>query len=348
MTTADCTVCSIKSTCSADSMYVYAHTDLLSQRLESVLRTSDIPFTIHKQTFALEGKDSREALLKSLLSQLSQPEAEELRVTFDLANLMAATSLTQVGLRSETSWFENALVNDRFVHWFQPILDARHQTLLGHECLIRLAKTGEPGFYNGQEIIDAAVSRGDLHVFDSYSRQAAIRNAAKQNSAAKVFINFTPSSIYNPAFCMASTLRALAETHLQPSDIVFEVVECERIRDPKHLRKIADYYREKGFQIALDDVGTGSNSLQMMSEMQPDYIKLDKSIVWKMDTPIGRKTVEKLAELGNETNVAVIAEGIETERMRDTLLDCGISLMQGYFFGKPAPTMAGTLCEKAA
>ena len=348
MNTADCTVCSIKSTCNADGMYLYAHTELLSQRLESVLRDSEIPFTIHRQTFALNGKDDREALLKSLLSQLSQPEAEDLRVTFDLANLMAATSLTQVGLRSETSWFEKALVNDRFVHWFQPILDVRHQMLLGHECLIRLAKTNEPGFYNGQEIIDAALSRGDLHVFDSYSRRAAIRNAAKQNTAGKVFINFTPSSIYNPAFCMASTLQALEETHLQPSDIVFEVVECERVRDPKHLCKIADFYREKGFQIALDDVGTGSNSLQMMSEIKPDYIKLDKSIVWNIDTPIGLKTVQKLAELGNETNVAVIAEGIETERMRDTLLDCGVSLMQGYFFGKPAPIMSAALCGKAA
>jgi EAL domain-containing protein (putative c-di-GMP-specific phosphodiesterase class I) len=311
--------------------------------VESVLRDSGLSFSLHGKTFALQARSGRDALLKVLHSQLSQPEAEDLRVTFDLANLMAATSLIQVSNRSESQWFEEAIRNDRFIHWFQPIVDVGLESVIGHECLIRLQKTSpadSAGFYNGQEIMDAAISRGDLHVFDSYSRRAAIRNAARAYSGGKVFINFTPSSIYDPAFCMASTLQAMEQTHLSPADIVFEVIECERVRDPRHLRKIVDFYREKGFSVALDDVGTGSNSLQMMSEIQPDYIKLDKSIVWNCHTHVGRKTIEKLAEIGNETGMQVIAEGVETPEMRDTLSHCGISLMQGYYFGKPAPEMA--------
>ena len=322
-------------------MYLYAPTDILSQRLESILRQNSLPFSLHQKTFALNDRADREKALTVLQSHLSQPEAEDLRVTFDLANLMAATSLTQVSQRAETSWFPHALVNDQFVHWFQPIVNAREQTLLGHECLIRLAKANEPGcFYSGEDIINAAITRGDVHVFDSYSRRSAIRNAARQHVDGRVFINFTPSSIYDPAFCMASTLQAMQDTHLRPEDIVFEVVECERVRDPRHLRKIVDYYREKGFGVALDDVGTGSNSLQMMAEIQPDFIKLDKSIVWKCESPVGLKTIQKLAELGAESGMTVIAEGIETEKMRDILLGCGISFMQGYFFGKPHPVMS--------
>jgi len=322
-------------------MYLYAPTDILFQRLELILLQNSLPFSVHQKTFALNDRADREKTLAVLRSHLSQPEAEDLRITFDLANLMAATSLTQVSQRADTNWFEHALVNDRFVHWFQPIVNAREQTVLGHECLIRLAKANEPGcFYSGEDIINAAITRGDLHVFDSYSRRSAIRNAARQHVDGRVFINFTPSSIYDPAFCMASTLEAMQDTHLRPEDIVFEVVECERVRDPHHLRKIVDFYREKGFAVALDDVGTGSNSLQMMSEIQPDFIKLDKSIVWKCDTPLGLKTVQKLAELGAESGMTVIAEGIETEKMRDILLGCGISFMQGYFFGKPHPVMS--------
>lgn len=349
MNSADCLVCSIKSTCNADSMYLYAPTEILSQRLESVLTENHVSFSQHQQTFALKNKADRANLLETLRSQLSEPEAEDLRVTFDLANLMSATSLTQVAHRAETSWFEKGLVHDRFVHWFQPIVNARQESLFGHECLIRLPKAEEPGrFFNGQEIIDAAITRGDLHVFDSYSRRTAIRNAAKQHTEGRIFVNFTPSSIYDPAFCMASTLKAMEGTHFSPKNIVFEVVECERVRDPLHLRKIVDFYRAKGFSVALDDVGTGSNSLQMMSEMEPDFIKLDKSIVWKCDTPVGLKTIQKLAELGQESNIAVIAEGIENERMRDTLLSCGVNLMQGYFFGKPAPAMSRSYCPQAA
>ena len=78
----------------------------------------------------------------------------------------------------------------------------------------------------------------------------------------------------------------------------------------------------------------------MMAEIQPDFIKLDKSLVWNCETSVGLKTIRKLAELGMETGIAVIAEGVESEKMRDTLLTCGITLMQGYFFGKPAPAMS--------
>ena len=341
MSAVDCLVCSIKSQASGDGVYLYAPNDILLHRLEAVLESSEIPFSLHHQTFALKGNFDREQLLETLRSQLSQPEAEDLRVTFDLANLMAATSLVQVSQRRETSWFEEALLNDRFTHWFQPIVNAREKNVFGHECLVRLPKKDEPGrFYNGQEIIEAAISRGGLHVFDSYSRRSAIRSAARCYTEGRVFINFTPSSIYNPAYCLASTIQAMEETPLNPSDIVFEVIECERIRDPLHLRRIVDFYREKGFAVALDDVGTGSNSLQMASEIQPDFLKLDKSLVWKSDTPIGLKTIQKIAELGAETGMTVIAEGVESEKMRDTLLGCGIDLMQGYFFGKPAPAMS--------
>jgi EAL domain-containing protein (putative c-di-GMP-specific phosphodiesterase class I) len=136
---------------------------------------------------------------------------------------------------------------------------------------------------------------------------------------------------------MASTLQAMENTHLKPFDIVFEIIEGERVSDPQHLRKIVDYYRLKGFGVALDDVGTGSNSLQMMADIRPDYIKLDKSIVWRYDTPIGLKSIEKLAEICEGTEMSVIAEGVETPQMRDALIGCGINLMQGYFFAKPSP-----------
>ena len=320
-------------------MYLFAPTPILSQRVESVLLESQIPFSLHDQTFALHNKSDREAMLETLQSKLSDPEAHDLRVTYDLANLMSATNLTQASRRIETSWFEQGLANDTFEHWFQPIVNAREQAVVGHECLIRLPRPEAKFPYNGQDIIDAAISRGDLHIFDSYSRQSAVRNAAKQGMHGRVFINFTPSSIYDPAFCMMSTLQSMESTNFKPSDIVFEVVECENVSNPKHLRKIVDYYRNKGFGVALDDVGTGSNSLQMIADIQPDYIKLDKSIVWKYQSEIGLRLLRKLTEFANESNIAVIAEGVEHAAMRDTLLDTGISLMQGYFFGKPAANM---------
>lgn len=338
MSTTDCAVCTIKSTCRSTGLYMYAPTEILSERLDSVLIKNGVAFSRENSTFALNDGADRAQVVGLLRAQMSEPEAQDLRITSDLINLMAATNLSQFARRVETGWFEEALGNDQFVHWFQPIVDARNRELLGHECLIRLPRGDEPGkWYNGDDIINAAVTRGDLHKFDAYSRGKAIRHAAKDHKTGRLFVNFTPSSIYDPAFCMASTKRAMAETHLVPSDIVFEVVESDRVSNPGHLKHIVEYYRTQGFGVALDDVGTGSNSLQMVADIQPDFIKLDKSIIWKCDTPIGLRTIKKLAELGSESGIAVIAEGVETAQMRDVLLDNGIDLMQGYFFGRPDP-----------
>ncbi len=338
MSTSDCAVCSIKSSCRSTGIYLYAPTEILSERLGSVLVNNDVEFARENSTFALHDDVDRIHVIEILCSQLSEPEAQDLRVTSDLINLMSATNLSQFARRVETGWFEDALVNDRFIHWFQPIVDAREQLLIGHECLIRLRRTDDTSpWYNGDEIINAAVTRGDLHKFDSYSRGKAIRNAAERRKTGRLFINFTPSSIYDPAFCMASTLRAMEGTQLASTDIVFEVVESDRVTNPGHLKHIIEYYRAKKFGVALDDVGTGSNSLQMVADIQPDFIKLDKSIVWRYDTQIGLRTIKKLAELGSESGISVIAEGVETAQMRDVLLANGIFLMQGYFFGKPTP-----------
>jgi EAL domain-containing protein (putative c-di-GMP-specific phosphodiesterase class I) len=334
MSTSNCQVCRIQSTCTSANVYLYAPTPALCGRIESVLSSHRIPFTFKGGTFGLRPEGDKNHVVNVLRQELSAPEALDLRVTFDLVNLMAATSLEQFGKRVDTQWFADALVKDQFVYYFQPIVDTAAREVFGHESLVRLESDR---FYNGGEIIETAIARGDVHVFDSYARGTAIRQAARQGVSKSVFINFQPSSIYDPAFCMASTKRAMAETHYTASDIVFEIVESERVGDSKHLRKIVDYYREQNFRVALDDIGTGSNSLQMIAELQPDFIKLDKSLVWNISTAIGRNTIVKLAELAAESGIQTIAEGVETAEMRDTLIDSGITLMQGYFFGKPAP-----------
>jgi EAL domain-containing protein (putative c-di-GMP-specific phosphodiesterase class I) len=188
--------------------------------------------------------------------------------------------------------------------------------------------------------MEAAISRGCLHVFDAYVRRLSIRKAGAQfRAGTKVFVNFMPSSIYDPAFCMASTLEEMANTVLKPSDIVFEVVESDAVRDVKHLQKICDYYRKNGFGFALDDVGTGSNSLQMVCDLQPDYIKLDKSLIMRVSEPMYQAAVQKLTEFADQFKLNVIAEGVEDAATMLELRKMGIAFMQGYYFGKPAAYM---------
>jgi EAL domain-containing protein (putative c-di-GMP-specific phosphodiesterase class I) len=130
-------------------------------------------------------------------------------------------------------------------------------------------------------------------------------------------------------------MDALADTGMSRENIVFEVVESDMIRDSAHLRKICDYYRSRGFGFALDDVGTGANSLQMVCELRPEFIKLDKSLVQNVEKPTYGATVRKLVELADQFSVRVIAEGVENIHTMENLWLLGVQNMQGYLFGRP-------------
>jgi EAL domain-containing protein (putative c-di-GMP-specific phosphodiesterase class I) len=333
-----CVLCAFQNDCSDGNLFVYATTPILRDIVVSHLRNLGVQYQLRSEIFVFKG-DQKSLAIKGLRSRLSEAERADIRVSAQAgAAFLAASTLDTYGNNEDTAWFEDALQNDKFTTFFQPIVDITVQAVFAHECLIRLLSDR---VYNGGEIIDAAIARGRIHLFDSYARRLSIRNASKQFVAGtKVFINFAPSSIYDPVFCMASTLEEMQKTSLRPSDIVFEVVESDQIRDVKHLQKICDYYRNAGFGFALDDVGTGSSSMQMMCDLRPNYVKLDKSLVSKISDPMYLAAVQKLTELAFQFGLNVIAEGVELAATIEILRKIGIHLMQGYYFGKPAARMS--------
>ena len=109
-----------------------------------------------------------------------------------------------------------------------------------------------------------------------------------------------------------------------------------QVKDQKHLKKILEYYRSKGFQIALDDVGEGYSSLNMLIELKPDIIKIDRNIIDGIDTNELKQSVYKaLFNLAREHNITVLAEGVETAYELEMIKSIGVDLVQGYYFAKP-------------
>ena len=342
----NCVLCTLKHTCPEGSLFLYAATPILRDIVASHLKDLGTPFLFDNNLFRLAfdpGGSSKIRVIRSLRDRLSDAERADIRVSSEKgAALLAAATLDTFGEKLDTEWFEDAIRANGYTTFFQPIVFFAKPEIgprvFAHECLIRLFADRA---YNGGEIIDAAIARGSVHLFDSYARRLNIRSAGAQvRQGTKVFVNFMPSSIYDPVFCMASTLDEMSRTDIRPSDFVFEVVESDQIRDVKHLGKICDYYRKGGFGFAMDDVGTGSNSLQTVCDLKPDFIKLDKSLILKIDQPMYRTVVEKLAEFAYKYDVKVIAECVETAEAMDQLLEIGISYMQGYYFGRPSAMMA--------
>ncbi len=188
-----------------------------------------------------------------------------------------------------------------FESLFQPIVDTARHRILAHQC-------------DAGEGIDVA-----------------IRSAAGQSTDGLYFIN---SWILNPR--VPSILDAVGESGLRPSNIVFEIAETAVAQDPGHWLRLCDWYRQNGFRIALANAGSGTDSLQTFVDLRPDYIKLEKTLVWDIEKRPNTVMIRKLADLAEKFEVSIMADGVERHRTVENLWLLSVNIMQGSLFGRPA------------
>ncbi|WP_456271760.1 EAL domain-containing protein [Bacillus sp. AK031] len=174
-------------------------------------------------------------------------------------------------------------------------------------------------------------------LLDQRAREAAIRcRKGNVENGIKSFINFLPSTIYNPEFCLKHTFSIVEKYKVDPSDLVFEVVETEKIVDIDHLKNVFAVYRREGMKVALDDVGSGFATLEMLGQIKPDYVKVDRSYVSHCDSIRENQAfLKEVSHISKELGIKVLAEGIERKEEFDYCKTVGIDLAQGYYIGKP-------------
>lgn len=218
---------------------------------------------------------------------------------------------------------------------FQPIFHAGDLSLYGHEGLTRgIREDGR--LMSPSELFAGAKKLDLLFNLDRQCREATINHASGEILNHKLFINFIPTAIYDPNECLSSTVAAVAQRGIQPENIVFEVVETERVEDYSHLKKILRYYKNQGFKTALDDVGSGFSTLEAYHALDTDFIKLDISLIQNIHkTPIHQTLLERLMPLKEQYGVKLLAEGVENEQEYAYLKTIGIDYVQGYYFGRP-------------
>ncbi len=230
----------------------------------------------------------------------------------------------------------------QFEYAYQPIVDIERKAVFAHEALVR-GPAGEPA-----STVLSQVNDQNRYRFDQACRVKAIKGAAELGLAQPVSINFLPNAIYKPEVCIKTTLEA-ARVHGFPLEqIIFEVTEGERIEDGPWFAEILREYKRCGFKTAIDDFGAGYAGLKLLSDFQPDIIKIDMDLVRHVDSNRARQAiVRSLVLLCADMGIQVIAEGVETFGERDYLRDQGIQLMQGYLFAQPAFRSAATINPSA-
>lgn len=221
---------------------------------------------------------------------------------------------------------------------YQPIVDLRSRTIYAHEALVR-GPNGESAFSVLSKVTDE-----NRYSFDQACRVEAIRGAAELGLQEYLSINFLPNAVYQPAACIRSTFEAAQRYQFPIERIIFEVTEGERVDDRPHLVNIFREYSRFGFRTAIDDFGAGYAGLNLLSEYQPDIVKIDMDLIRNIDTSKPKQViVHGIVAICAGLNVRVLAEGIETKAERDFLRDAGIELMQGYLFCKPAFRAIGVI-----
>lgn len=121
---------------------------------------------------------------------------------------------------------------------------------------------------------------------------------------------------------------------------MFEFTENERMQDIPHVKRIVEAYRKLGFWTALDDFGAAYAGLGLLSQLQPDLIKIDMELLRNIHLSRSKQTiVAGIVGIARELDVIVLAEGVESDDELTVLRAAGISLFQGYHFAKPALMM---------
>lgn len=217
---------------------------------------------------------------------------------------------------------------------FQPIVDLATCSVFAFEALVR----GPGG--EGAASVFAQVNDGNRIAFDQAAQRRAIELACERGlheTGARLSINYMPNAMLEPVRCVRSSLAAASRAALDPSRLIFEMVEHEPIDDPAKAREIFQVYRSHGITNALDDFGSAHSGLVLLAELEPEILKLDMALIRGIDSSARKRSiVAAMVGICRDLEIRLIAEGIETRPEAATLRGLGIDLMQGYLFGRPA------------
>ena len=233
---------------------------------------------------------------------------------------------------------QRILSNRSITTYFQPIVHMESLDILGYEALSR--SPVDSGFEGSELLFAFAESTNMLLDLERLCRGNALRAAREYGIDRNLFLNFSAKALQDSQFTPHQLSDSVVESGLKQEDVVLEITERVAIQQWAGFRKILHQYRDRGFRVAIDDMGAGYSSLQAIAELEPDYLKFDISLVSNIhESLIKVGLLETLVSLSSKINARVIAEGIESREDFVALKNLGVQLGQGYYFAAPAPNL---------
>ena len=238
--------------------------------------------------------------------------------------------------------FHSALEQKQFIVFFQPKFDVRPDApvLCGSEALVRW-KHPELGMVSPGVFVPLFEGHGLIRDLDNYvwrETAAQIRIWKERfGRSVPVSVNVSRIDMMDPE--LADTLCGIVrENGIDFSDLHLEITESAYTEDAKQIVEVVSGLRDKGFRIEMDDFGSGYSSLNMLSALPIDVLKLDMMFIRTAFSGTGNtRMIEIILDISHSLSVPMIAEGVETEEQMLTLKKLGCDIVQGYYFAKPMP-----------
>ena len=235
-----------------------------------------------------------------------------------------------------------AVEKQQFKVYYQPKYDIQQgrPKLVSAEALIRWDHP-ELGLLSPTDFVPLFEENGLIGVVDNFVWQEAARQVAQWREAygftLPVSVNLSRTDLFDPTLFVR--LNRLVESNgLECGDVKLEVTESAYTDNAKKVLRVIGDLRDLGFEIEMDDFGSGYSSLNMLSEMPIDVLKMDMKFVRRIEeNETDLRLVELILDIARYLHLKVVAEGVETEGQLALLQDAGCDLVQGFYFSRPLP-----------
>jgi diguanylate cyclase len=236
-----------------------------------------------------------------------------------------------------TTALRRAIETQQFVLDYQPIVQLFTGTVVGVEALLRWNHP-EQGRLLPKEFIQVAERSGLITPLTTFAIDRALTEwpLDPPNRPPCIAVNLSPLSLQDTTF-PARIKRMLHERRVDPGAMALEITENLIMADPDGSTRCLNELHDMGIRLIVDDFGTGYSSLSYLRRLPVDELKIDQSFVIGLAQGEDDTLVRSIIDLAHNLRLTVVAEGVETEEVRDHLLALGCDAAQGHFISRPAP-----------
>ncbi|MBR3017838.1 MAG: EAL domain-containing protein [Clostridia bacterium] len=270
--------------------------------------------------------------------------SHKLRGSFQSLAMVYDTAMEQQEERDQRllNDLDHALEKHELEVYYQPKYKIQSEAprLSSAEALVRW-RHPELGMISPEDFIKLFEQSGQISILDNYVWEEAARQIAawrdQYHFTLPVSVNLSRVDVFDPG--LIDTLDSIIKRHgLKSSDLKLEVTESAYTENADQLIRVIGELRGKGYEIEMDDFGSGYSSLNMLSSLPLDVLKMDIDFIRNIErNEKDFRLVELIIDIARYLRVPVVAEGVETENQLKLLKDAGCDIVQGYYFSRPLP-----------